>query len=33
MLHGDPKLVTAQAPKFPIFHLDFGGERLCLIDF
>ncbi|WP_316850504.1 DNA-formamidopyrimidine glycosylase family protein [Pedobacter agri] len=32
MLHGDLKLVTAEAPKFPIFHLDFGGERLYLTD-
>ena len=33
MLHGELKLIEGDAPKFPIFHLNFGKESLYLTDF
>jgi len=33
MLHGELKLIDGDAPKFPIFHLDFGTVKLYLTDF
>jgi formamidopyrimidine-DNA glycosylase len=33
MLHGELKLIEGNAPKFPIFHLNFGRESLYLTDF